>query len=400
MTRMARALAAFTVTLAVTTMGFVGAASAESNTATAPTPEDITVPEAVGLGRNFDEAKTNAYRSAVETGLGLAIQSSSKVENFQLTRDIVLARANGYVKRVGNTSEPVPKGDLVEVRLRDVIVSRKLLVSDLDGIREVTARMGQPRFMVVLSADSHAGPELWSAAYGGAVKALADKGFDVIDKTTSDAFTREKIDLLGTSLQRAAMYGLQHNADYVFVVDPQELEVGAAADTLPVNPAILKIRKFRIQLQAINTTTAGILGNEEPPAVKTRDDFAPDVRAMSQAATDQLVERVVAHWGDWLLNGEKFTIALEGAGDDYDSLMSFQDQLERVEYVTGVEKRQSGGNLAEFDVRYKGRVGTLERGVYKAMKAVGWNMKLERQEGSRMIWRKTAAASPSAGKRG
>ncbi len=369
-----------------------------AGTAVAQSPQagdDITVPEVVGSGRNFDEAKTNAYRSAVETGLGLAIQSESKVENFQLTRQIILARAQGYVKRVGQTGDPVTKDGLVEVRLRDVVVGRALLLSDLDGFRQVAARMGQPRLMVVLSADSKASPELWTAAYGGAVKSLADKGFDVIDKTTSDAFTTEKVDLLGTSLQRAAMYGLRHNSDYVFVLDPQELDVTSAADTLPVNPAVLKIRKFRVQAQVINTTTAGILGNEEPPAVKTRDDFAPEVRNMTGGAVDQLVLRAVAHWGDWLLNGEKFVLALEGAGDDYEHLMSFQDAVEKIEYITGVEKRQSGGNLAEFDVRYKGRVGQLEREVYKAMKAVGWSMKLERQEGSRMIWRKTAAAAAS-----
>ncbi len=373
---------------------FAFVASATAAVAQVPQAgDDITVPEAVGSGRNFDEAKTNAYRSAVETGLGLAIQSESKVENFQLTRQIILARSQGYVKRVGQTGDPVTKDGIVEVRLRDVVVGRALLLSDLEGFRQVASRMGQPRLMVVLSADSKASPELWAAAYGGAVKALADKGFDVIDKTTSDAFTTEKVDLLGTSLARAAMYGLRHNADYVFVLDPQELDVTSAADTLPVNPAVLKIRKFRVQAQVINTTTAGILGNEEPAAVKTRDDFAPEVRNMTAGAVDQLVLRAVAHWGDWLLNGEKFVLALEGAGDDYEHLMSFQDAVEKIEYITGVEKRQSGGNLAEFDVRYKGRVGQLEREVYKAMKAVGWSMKLERQEGSRMIWRKTAAAA-------
>ncbi|RYX98332.1 hypothetical protein EON78_05250, partial [bacterium] len=64
--------------------------------------QTITVQGSAELeGSNKDAAQkkalSDAFRNAVEKGLGVYVKSQSEVQNFELKKDEILTRAEGYV---------------------------------------------------------------------------------------------------------------------------------------------------------------------------------------------------------------------------------------------------------------------------------------------------------------
>lgn len=78
-----------------------------------PPPSPIRV---VGLGDTAEQARDNAYRTAMETYIGAVVVSDKEMRDFQLVKDSVLVYSSAYVDRMNIISDtPQGKGRRVEL---------------------------------------------------------------------------------------------------------------------------------------------------------------------------------------------------------------------------------------------------------------------------------------------
>ena len=146
-----------------------------------------------------DNAIQDALRKAVEQAVGTMVASETLVENFQVVRDNIYNKSQGYVKEYKIVKES-PGKDLHAVTI-SATVSTESLKNDLGALGLLIARVGKPRTLFMI-AEQNVGQEIllywwgwWGrggAAFAGQSVEMAvsetvlkeeflNRGFNVID---------------------------------------------------------------------------------------------------------------------------------------------------------------------------------------------------------------------------
>ncbi len=111
--------------------------------------EDIVEVTAKGEGISEDSARNDALRKALEKGGEVEISSHSNVENFELIRDTIYARADGIVKDFKVIKEYEGVGGIVycEIRAR---VSKNAVATSWGEVQNVLDQVGRPGIAVYI----------------------------------------------------------------------------------------------------------------------------------------------------------------------------------------------------------------------------------------------------------
>ena len=147
-----------------------------------------------------DNAVQDALRKAVEQAVGTMVSSETLVENFQVVRDNIYNKSQGYVKEYKIVKES-PGKDLYAVTI-SATVSTESLKNDLGALGLLIARVGKPRTLFMI-AEQNIGQEIllywwgtWGARGGAAFagqsvemavsetvlkEEFLNRGFNVID---------------------------------------------------------------------------------------------------------------------------------------------------------------------------------------------------------------------------
>ena len=123
--------------------------------ALATTPTALAI-EVVAEGVAFSEkqATLNAQRNAVEQGLGLFLDSSTKIKNFKLIQDRVLSSSSGFVTNYEVLSKiRSSDGKTVRVKIK-ATVSRDLLKSRLMALKILHQATGRKRVIVIYQSSN------------------------------------------------------------------------------------------------------------------------------------------------------------------------------------------------------------------------------------------------------
>ncbi|HOV91159.1 MAG TPA: flagellar assembly protein T N-terminal domain-containing protein [Syntrophorhabdaceae bacterium] len=117
--------------------------------------KDITVSgTAVIVGDNEDQAKKlavhDALRTAVEMGVGVIIQSSSEVKDFELIKDEIKSNAEGYIKEYDIIKEGAKNGKY-NVTLRAKVLTEKINEAFKKRLNKVARALGNPSITFVLT---------------------------------------------------------------------------------------------------------------------------------------------------------------------------------------------------------------------------------------------------------
>jgi len=161
------------------------------------------VVEVAGYGRDRNEALRDAFRHAIETGLGVKISAQTEMERFRIVKDIVFKESQGFVEKYDIMSEDSRSSMGFEVNIKAQVTKGK--ISDLDNLRTMIDLMGNPSIIVnVTSAEGgySAGKELVSQEI---TSALTRAGYNVITPSSLpsgvsenmlDVATKAKADVL------------------------------------------------------------------------------------------------------------------------------------------------------------------------------------------------------------
>ena len=109
---------------------------------TAPATAESKIVEATGYGHDRGAALRDAFRQAIELGLGIEIKAETECERFRLVKDIVFTRSSGFVENYTITYENPTTSLGYEIRIKATVSQGK--ISNMDNLRSMIELMGNP----------------------------------------------------------------------------------------------------------------------------------------------------------------------------------------------------------------------------------------------------------------
>ncbi len=314
--------------------------------------ETITVTgEAVIIDGNVDSAREaaqlDAFRKAVEQGVGTIIAADTLVANYQVVSDNIFTKARGYVKRWETLSEyRLGARYKMEVRCE---VSRESIEEDLIALNILQQAKSKPRIMIVVS-EQH----LWSyvdQAIGetSLIARFIDAEFKVVDQAQSVKVResdRMKAALAGDN-QAAAHVGLRHGAEIIIV--------GKAFSETAGKIHRMESTRGGIEARAIRCDTAEVIaaGSAEAGGADSSEAVAGK-KAVRQAASDladKLIAQITKRWSADVVGGASVQLTLSNA--DFGALTTFKKTLAAIDGAQDVQQRSFAGRTAVIEVDYR-----------------------------------------------
>ncbi len=311
-----------------------------------------------GMGMTHDTALSGAKRDAVEKGVGVVLASETMVKNFQVKRDQILSKANGFVKTYEELSSSQGPDGLWTVRISaEVTAILDELVKDQLALDLLLSWVRHPRFMIVMSEVN--GDETGSTVAETEIgRIMGEKDFDIISSAQTEALKQRNVNLAeiqGDPLQAAGM-AAEFGAEYIIMGNAKAT---AKPFTLPgsSSPSNRLTGQANITAQVVRADNAQIMAQETFHGSATWID-APTagVNALKEAAgklADYLLAETVRRWSLEQSNARVLTLKISGL--TYQSRGQVLDFLNGgIEGIRSVDQRSFAAGVATLAVEFTG----------------------------------------------
>ncbi len=318
--------------------------------------EDKTI-QAEGVSSiSKGDAIRQAQRSAVEEAVGIFIQSQTEVENFELKKDKIFSRTEGYIKRFSVLKES-KSGGLFKIVI-DATVSLDKIKDDLIAMKILLASMEHPKLMVLIEEDYKRMENLgMGIASTEMASLLGAKGFELVDKSQVDAImnNNQARQALAGNAKAAKALGLKFGAQYVVVGKAVAQDAGEAYPG-----SGLKSIQASMQLKVIQTQTGLVLGSVVKTGVSAHisalSGATAAIQMCAQKAVDEyLVNAITNSFQEYLNNGTPLKLHVTGV-DSFQKSMMVIEAIEKSERVASSKKEgwNKTGGILELSLLYKG----------------------------------------------
>ncbi len=306
-----------------------------------------------GLGMTRDAALSGAKRDAVEKGVGLILVSETSVKNFQVERDKILSKANGFVKTYEEISSSQGPDGLWTVRIRaQVTAILDELVKDQLALDLLLSWVRHPRFMIVMDEVNidDTGSSVAETEIG---RIMGSKGFDIISSAQTEALKQRNVNLAeiqGDPVQAAGM-AAEFGAEYIIMGN-----ASAQAVTHPMLGSRLS-GQANISAKVVRADNAQIIAQETFHGKSTHiDGSTAGVNALKQAAgklADYLLAETVRRWSLEQSNARVLTLKISGL--TYQSRRLVLDFLNGgIEGIRSVDQRSFAAGVVTLAVEFTG----------------------------------------------
>jgi len=325
---------------------FPAALSAEEAALTRVTAEG----KAPIIKGDVDSAKTaaldDARRKAVEQ-VGSEIVSETVVENFELVKDRVIARAKGYVHEL-KVLEEGRDGDQYKMKI-EAAVSVQSLKEDATLIYK---EMNKPRMMVLVTEAKGEEQFKSSTAENTIVEFLMEKGFSMVDQATAkENVKKDELRLAAEgNAAAAAKIGLQSGAEAIIVGTAQVSSPESIRDVLYASKATVSLRAVKTdnaQIYATATVTEhGVEGVPEAAGQKA-------AKVASLKAARETFWKILKAWNEEQLHGQKIELILAGV-KNFATLKKLKGSLKKIRGIQEVIQRTFDAPTATLTVTFQG----------------------------------------------
>lgn len=296
-----------------------------------------------------DQALKDALRKAVEQGVGVFVNSETRVANFQLLSDRIYSQADGYVSsyRVVNESR---EADFYRVVVR-ARVKLERIGDDLKAIGILVAEQGRPRIMVLVRkvanqaaialSEETMTPEMVETML---TAAFQEKGFVVVDRATVERnLDRERLKKILKGDEQAAMVvGRAAGAEIGVVGTLQE---SYERKRLPHKPGEVEVYRVDLSTRAIDLNSGTVLG---AGVVSVEKPFSG--RVAREAAADSVSRLLIAHILAGWKRRENVTLVY-ARNADFQKIEMFKSEVRsRVRGVREVLIREFSGSAAVLEI--------------------------------------------------
>jgi len=273
---------------------------------------EIRVPEAVGAamieGRTIEQARDlallDAQRVALESGVGVMLRSTSRVEQFELLEDTIeLKSQTGYV-RVEQILDEQQRDGAFLIKIAAVVSANPVIgaMGEHDELKALYEDLERPRIVCLIAEDANGE----RSASGGAaetrlIERLRERGLDVVDATQLAALAeRDKV--------QQALTGNAEAAQWVQTTFDSEIIIGGQAKAVPREGLVGAQVLAELNLKAVQTSDARVLASAQrtfvpPPqpagdgGIIARKALALTVDALIQPEAGLgFIDQMVADW--------------------------------------------------------------------------------------------------------
>ena len=254
------------------------------------------------VAESREKAIESAQRDAVEQASGVFIESQTKVRNYELVRDEVLSRSEGFIKSFKILKEGRERG-LYQVSIEAEVVKSAFIKDVNASLEALYRRVGMPRVMVVITERSldEAGNLRESQNAGNLKivekvirKILNKQGFTFIDARSAAGLSLLDVALQGEDIARDKAIAAARTT-------PAEIIILGHASTVDKGSiSKMNIAQANVALDVIRVDSGQILASEVASGrglnVNKETAALVALQKAAQAVTPRMIEQVTYHW--------------------------------------------------------------------------------------------------------
>lgn len=298
-----------------------------------------------GVGMDRASAMKDAQRMAVEQAVGTLVKSETLVENFQVVKDQIYTKSEGYAQLMQVVSEG-ESGGFYKIKAQ-FCVKMAELKNDLEAL---FAAKRFPRIMVVIP-ETHIGRKVPDpAGETEIIRKLLEKEFKVVDQKQI-ALIRENEQVMAAvegDTKQAVLLGKKYGAEVIII--------GEAFSEYNTEMGGMKSCRARVEGRAINVDTGEIIATNgmEASGVDVSENVAGKValRNAGGKLADYLIDQILSRWTKDVTKGQAVTIV--GTVASFGQWKALKDLLGTVSGVQGIDQRDFTNNQGELELRLQG----------------------------------------------
>jgi hypothetical protein len=324
------------------------------------TAEGVGVIKSGNKAMARDQAIRDGLRIAVEQAVGTLVASETLVQNYEVLRDQIYSKTQGYVKDYTIIDEK-EEGTLYRVTLKAQVASGNL-ENDLMALGLLMQRKEMPRIMLMV-AEQNVGMHYYSFWWGIQsehaslaitesilLEQLGQKGFVVVDPAVKAGSIEISQPYRVASLSNEAIISVGKLYEAEVVIYGKAL----AKLTGSVMNSSMMSAMADVSLRAVNTDNARVIASATNHAAAVHPSkVTAGTNALKTAAesiTASLVEQIADRWSQDVSSGGLIQLEIAGVGS-YSQLVVFKDNVTQIRGVTGLYQRSYQAGVATLDLK-------------------------------------------------
>jgi hypothetical protein len=348
------------------------------------------------------QALNAAFRMAVESGVGVLVESSTVVKNAMLISDRIYSKAQGYVRNYDVVQEgEQDKQYVVKITAE---VSMADLTTDLKSIGVLQDIMGNPKIMSMIEelvydkAETAILNEDPSASIAIEQK-LAENSFDLVDAQQVKKIRADELARMGEfymdsllendeMIARIAQKALEYGAQYLLMGTSRLEPASAGGGVYTVNGVF----KCKVVDASTGEKVAVTQKSESGRGSNLAQANMYAGQRAGESAAEAIIPQIVQNWSKRANSGVAYIVKVYGITSYGTQARKLISALGSVNGVNSCNKRAWDAKMGriEFDLAYKGGSGDeLIDGIFSAVEKVpelkGFD--LEEQTGNNLNFR-------------
>lgn len=307
-----------------------------------------------GMGINRQAAINDALRLAIEQVIGAYVQSSTKIENYELIRDRIFKHSSGFARINRILNEGIEQGTY-EIKAQ-VVVSRAALEDELRGL---LVRKGDPRILILIPEVVLRRPIPDPAAETELTRAMAEAGYRIVELHQAERLqSRERIlqALDQASTKDLVQIAQSFNADVLITGEAFAQQV---SNPLPaLQKAGFRAYQARLELKAIDVATAQVFYADAFIAGGAQVADAVAAKMAIQNAAKIAAKKLPQVLAEWIANNSKraaraYVLRLSGI-KAFHTYREILDKIQAIDGVSEATSRQYNSAQSEIEIVFDG----------------------------------------------
>ena len=313
----------------------------------------------IGMGLTVNDAENNALRQAVESTVGVLVDSQTLVNNHQVISDIIYTQSRGFITNytVQNRQQTI-NGWQVTINANVDNNPNSRLMTELTRLGIINHRLRNPKIAVHITERSLGHRSSASAGHSAVIKALVDAGFtNVIAGDPSSPWSaRGYRDMRLEDMREVARF---FGSDILIVGESFSDSIGDVGGHLPNHPRSgMQACRARIEAKMYIVQTGQIIASN--------DKYGSGADISKAVASRKALSAAGYHVGGYfveqLLNsgsGNHQHIELVLIGSNFSQINAIQTALERIHGIRGSQLSRYDKGTGVFAVDYDGSPHSL-----------------------------------------
>lgn len=312
--------------------------------------------------RARNEAIRDAIRQAIEMGLGVEIQAETETERFQLVKDVVLVKSQGFVESYKVTGENHEHALGYEVCI-DAVVGKGTPSKPCDQlVGQFVDLMGNPRIMVSGHESNPDYPDSPASLVAWLEGRMEKVGYNIVDQQQVARLFDEDVlrRLVEGDYEEASARALTLDTDYILSIELASTITGDTGGQFSLVTA-----RCNAVVKAIVAETGEVLYSERLPEVKgAANTGEAAILKATKSLRGKIRKNVVCGELPARIGGPK-NIKVVVAGCTYDETESIRSLLGGQRFVLGATQVGFEDGVAEYRVQTAGKAKELCDGLVR-----------------------------------